>query len=190
MMTNDAKLQDVANTDEWVDLYADSLYQFAFYRLRNKELAEDIVQDTFLSALAAFKSFQGRSSVKTWLISILKNKIIDYYRSSSSKEYPTDFHSESWEDDFTKSGIWKVWVRDWASTPDKLLESDNFIKYLYECYGAMNDRSREVIRLATLEDLSTEEICKELNTTTTNYWVWLHRARMQLRKCLNNKLQA
>ncbi|MFA7327306.1 MAG: RNA polymerase sigma factor [Candidatus Kapaibacterium sp.] len=64
----------------WVELYSDQLYTWAFYKTSDKETAEDLVQETFLAAINSFEKFEGKSEPKTWLLSILKNKIADHFR--------------------------------------------------------------------------------------------------------------
>ena len=72
------KEQLAIETERWVDLYGDDLYRFAYLRTGNRQTAEDLVQETFLSAIKTLDSFLGKSSVRTWLTSILNHKIIDY----------------------------------------------------------------------------------------------------------------
>ena len=81
MSANDTPVKDSRvslNPENWVDQYSNALYTYAIVRVRKPDVAEEMVQETFLAALQALKRFKGRSSEKTWLIGILKHKIIEY----------------------------------------------------------------------------------------------------------------
>ena len=95
----------ILNPQKWVSNYADLLYGFAFTRVRSKDLAEDLIQDTFISALKSKDNFKGGSSESTWLISILRNKIIDHYRKSSTKNEVSMVEDSSFFED--EDGSWK-----------------------------------------------------------------------------------
>ncbi len=68
------------DTNSWVDRYGDTLFRYAFYRVSDRTIVEDLVQETFMAALNSAGSFASRSSQKTWLLGILKHKILDHYR--------------------------------------------------------------------------------------------------------------
>ena len=70
----------IDNPENWVDEYGDYLYRYALSRVKDPIIAEDLVQETFLAALKARHNFQGRSTARTWMIAILKHKIVDYIR--------------------------------------------------------------------------------------------------------------
>ncbi len=173
----------------WVDQYGDSLYRFALARVKDPSIAEDLVQETFLAALGARKNFKGRSTTRTWLIAILKHKIVDYIR-KKSKEQDTD-KLESMTDgidvNFDDRGEWKLRPNKWAKNPMKLYEQREFMDVLYHCIAELPERQAEAFMRREIDGLSTEEICKELDITATNSWVMLYRARMLLRSCLEKK---
>ena len=77
---------NVLNPDKWVDRYADYLFNYTIVRVNDREVANDIISETFLAGLNSMKNFKGEASERTWLISILKRKIIDYYRKINSKK--------------------------------------------------------------------------------------------------------
>ena len=83
-MENNTPEQVKLDPETWVDKYGDYLYRFALSRVKDPVIAEELVQETFLAALRSLKNFQGRSSGRTWLIAILKHKIIDYFRKKKS----------------------------------------------------------------------------------------------------------
>ena len=93
------------NPDKWVDLHSDYLYNYAITRIDNDELAKDIVQETFLSGLKAMKNFRGQAAERTWLISILKRKIIDHYRKINSAKGKAEVRMNFYEDGENK-GSW------------------------------------------------------------------------------------
>ena len=172
----------------WVDEYGDSLYRFAQARVKDPSIAEDLVQETFLAGLGARKNFKGRSSTRTWLIAILKHKIVDYIR-KKTREQDTDkleSMTNGIDVNFTDRGDWKLRPNKWARNPMKLYEQKEFMDVLYNCLAELPDRQAKAFMLREINGLSTEEICKELNISATNSWVILYRARMLLRGCLEN----
>ena len=93
------------NTNKWIDNYADYLYNYSISRVSNSDLAKDLVQDTFFAGLKSAKNFQGKASERTWLVSILKRKIIDYYRKINSKKGQAEVRM-SFYDDGENEGSW------------------------------------------------------------------------------------
>ncbi len=186
--------KNTIDSSKWVALYADQLYNFTYSRTRNSALSEDLVQETFLSALKAKDRFQGKSTEKTWLYSILKNKIIDHYRKSSTKNEKNILDEEDKNTDafFHDKGSWRnqegfISSKNEAS---KLVESKEFYVILEKCLEHLPLKTRLAFRYKHIEDLNTKEICKELEISTSNYWVLLHRARLSLRDCLTkNKMR-
>ena len=117
-------------SSKWIDSYADNMFNYAYVRVRNRETAKDLVQDTFLSALQSLDSFRGESSEKTWLYSILKNKIIDHYRKKASDKtvaFPGVDGLSELDLYFDEEGEWKVSVRplEWSETGYDKLHSIN-----------------------------------------------------------------
>jgi len=182
--------------DKWIERYSDYLYSFAYARLRKEEVAEDLVQDTFFSALRARDTFLNNASEKTWLISILKRKIIDYYRKKSTQNELNIFDKPAQGSDGTRdhffedttlySGHWtdaaapKAWKKDFETS----VESDEFYDILKNCITKLPEKTAAAFTMKNMDDLDTEEICKELNITPSNYWVMMHRAKLMLRECM------
>ena len=184
-------IDDPAN---WVDQYGDFLYRFALSRVKDSAIAEDLVQETFLAALKSRANFQGRSSAKTWLIAILKHKIVDHIRKriresvSDKVESISDaFAGDSHEGDFKDNGKWLNRPAKWDVNPMEIYEQKEFMDILYICLAGLPDRQAEAFMMRELDGLDTEEICKALNISATNSWVMLYRARMWLRKCIDKK---
>lgn len=167
--------------------YSDYLYNYAITRVNDTHVAEDLVQDTFLSALKGFDSFQSKSKESTWLIAILKNKIIDHYR-KKSKHYLQESLDEMqiMDDFFNSKGSWQKDQRPskWDLDTDQAIEQQEFYETLQQCLIRLNDIQRMAFVMKHMDDEETDDICKELSITATNYWVIIHRAKLQLRKCM------
>ncbi len=178
------------DASRWVERYADSLFNYAIARVSDREAARDLVQDTFLSALRGAHSFKGESSEKTWLFSILRNKIIDRYRKSAADRTSSFAEGAAeermLENYFEADGEWKVSARplDWHRGPDDDLRSQEFIGILQMCLARLKAGWRALFTLKYLEELEPEEICKELGISSSNYWVIMHRAKLVLRQCI------
>jgi RNA polymerase sigma-70 factor (ECF subfamily) len=172
---------------EWVEEHGDILYRFALLRVRDPHVAEDLVQETFIAALQGLDRFRGGSAVRTWLVGILKHKIIDYFRKSSREISTGDITADSEEPEHSVvdrlAGAPEA-PRDWRDTPDNLLESKEFWQVFVDCLDGMTPAFRSAFSLRELDGLGTDEICKILGITPTNLWVILHRARLKLRGCL------
>ncbi len=173
---------------QWVEKYADALFAYAIVRVSEREAARDLVQDTFLSALQSINSFRGESSEKTWLFTILKNKIIDRYRKNATEKSIPLPEEEGFTLDtfFEEHGEWKIPARphDWHEAPSDNYRSREFLEVLYRCLGKLKDQARALFTLKYLEEQESEEICKELGLSSSNYWVMMHRAKLALRHCV------
>ena len=177
----------ILNPEKWVPLYADYLFNYTISRINNHDQAKDLVQDTFFAALNAKDNFQGKASERTWLISILKRKIIDYYRKINSAkgkaEVKMNFYSEG-----EREGDWieERVPPDWIAEVEKNIENDELTIALEKCINNLPEKYAMVFRMKTIQQFETEEICKELEITSSNLWVIIHRARTQLRKCMED----
>jgi RNA polymerase sigma-70 factor, ECF subfamily len=170
-----------------LESHRDYLMRFALFMLRDSALAEDAVQETFISALASHGDFQGRSQLRTWLTAILKNKVFDLAR-SRSKGPPMvssdDFREDGGRDGaFGDKGQWIDPPSNWG-LPDEALESSQFWETYLKCCKVMPERHALVFSMREVLDLSADEICKKLGLTTSNLHVILFRARQSLRACM------
>ena len=174
------------NPDDWLDQYGDALFRFALARVNTREIAEDLVQEVFISAVQAKERFEGKSSEKTWLFSILKHKIIDHFRRNKSfvlfQDYAED--PDRMEFFFNSKGGWEKGPTHWRFNPGKALETKEFLDHFYRCLAGLPKRTADAFIHRVIDGLSTGEICKQLKITENNCWVILYRARMMLRKCL------
>ncbi len=183
----------IESPESWVDQYGDFLYHFTLSRIKDPSIAEDLVQETFLAALKARKNFQGRSTARTWLIAILKHKIVDHIRKQvreqTSDKVESIFNAaanDPVESSFTDEGGWRTRPSKWTIDPTKLYEQKEFMDILYHCLAELPERQAEAFMMREIDGFNTEEICKLLNISATNSWVMLYRARMWLRRCLEN----
>jgi RNA polymerase sigma-70 factor (ECF subfamily) len=179
------------NPERWVDEYGDILFGFAAARVRNRALAQDLVQETFLAAIKASKGFAGRSTERSWLFGILRNKLVDHYRLQKREAAFTDSDPFLPEEQgaFGDSGPGRDgWVMKHApkpwQTPDGTLVSKEFQTAFKGCLSRLPDKVALSFVLREVDGISSEEICKVLGVSPNNLWVMLHRARMGLRRCL------
>ncbi len=184
------KIDPASNVMAWVNDYGDTLYSWAHHKTSNKEQAEDLVQDTFLSALKSYDSFGGKSNPKTWLFTILNNKIIDYYRKASTRMERLDSsenqatyqvteslfdHNDNWK----ANGLEVLWQQE-----ENLMDDPSFEGVFANCMDDLPTDWRIAISSKYLFEKNTSQICQELNITTSNYWQVIHRAKLLLKKCL------
>ncbi|MBF0485082.1 MAG: sigma-70 family RNA polymerase sigma factor [Candidatus Omnitrophica bacterium] len=177
----------ISDPATWVDQHGDYLFRYSLMRVRNRELAENLVQETFLAALSARKSFSGRSSEKTWLVGILKHKLMDQYRKNFREKSVTELQTndEQTIDQFYDAvGHPKQYPKTWMPDPQAVLHSKEFWEVFHGCLDRLPQRTATAFVMRELDDRSTEDICRELGITPTNLWVMLHRARLQLRELL------
>ena len=168
--------------------HRDYLLRFARLQLRNEAWAEDAVSDTLLAALAKPQSFDNRSQLKTWLVGILKHKVIDalrhHSREVSGLDNPDDDDTDPLEYlGFKADGHFSQPPAEWGN-PEQNTHSRQFFEVLDACTNKLPATQGRLFLMREWLELSSEEICKELSLTPTNLYVQLHRARLRLRECL------
>lgn len=177
----------LSKPEQWLDLYGDILYRYGYARLRNPDAAEDLVQETLLAALRARDRYAGQASEQTWLIGILKHKIIDHFRKiskESSQDYDNGAAIEGEDEFFDEKGNWQHDVSSW-SKPDKSLEQSQFFDVLQRCIERLPPKSAQLFVLREIDGVDTEEICVAMSITSNNFWVMMSRTRVRLRHCLD-----
>lgn len=177
-----------SSPERWLDEHGDALFGFAYLRLRDRDAAEDLVQETLLAAWRGRASFAANSSERTWLVGILKHKIIDHLRRSGREQPltgPGDERSEADAVDalFAEDGHWREFPANWGN-PAAALENSRFRAAFEMCLQRLPARTAQVFAMREVMEMPTDEICKALRISTTNCWVMLHRARLTLRECL------
>lgn len=177
-----------ADPDRWVDEHGDCLYRYALTRVRKEEVAEDLVQDTLLVAVRTHDKFGGRSSERSWLVGILKNKICDHFRKLGRETNFTDleFFSDEHSDKFDGDNYWihERGPSDWKPEGEEAMKRAEFWQTIQSCLAKMPERVAAVFTMREMDDVPSKEICAALNISEANLWVMLHRARMALRQCL------
>ena len=172
----------------WVDEHGDILYRYALERVRKPEIAQDLVQETFLAAVRTHDKFRGGSSVRSWLCGILKHKICDYYRKRGRETPFTDleFLADECEEKFVPEGYWVHMngPKEWRPEAAEVMHRDEFWKVMRDCLGKLPERVATVFMMREMDEIESKEICAVLSISDSNLWVMLHRARMALRECL------
>lgn len=176
------------NPPKWVDLYADYLFNYTIGRVNDVETAQDLVQETFLAALRSADNFKGEASERTWLVSILKRKIIDHYRRSNSAKGKAEISINFPIGSDESEGDWleeRVADKRQLNIEDSL-QNEELGLAIQACIEKLPKKQAEVFTMKTVLGMETEEICNELNITPSNLWVIIHRARTALASCLKD----
>jgi RNA polymerase sigma-70 factor (ECF subfamily) len=166
-----------------VETCTEEMVSWALYKVADKELARDLVQDTFLAAAEKVGSFKGDSSPKTWLFSILNHKITDVYRKKPKQ--PVRMDGRLLSAFFDGEGNWQQnrIPKDWHEG-EHLLDDSEFQQILQQCLDALPEKWNICVKMKYLAERNGEEICQELGITATNFWQIVHRAKLQLRDCI------
>jgi RNA polymerase sigma-70 factor (ECF subfamily) len=179
-----------AAPETWLDTHGDALFRYAFLRVRDRDAAEDLVQETLLAALQAQRNFAGGSSERTWLVGILKHKLADHWRRSGRETMPESPAGADDPDellellfDAENGDHWRTPPSPWLK-PDAALEQRQFWEVLAACIDALPPAQAQAFALCEIDGATGAEACKVLDVTPTNLWVMLHRARLRLRQCL------
>ena len=186
MQDPSSPLKTAIKPEEWLQQYGDYLYRYALSRLRESGVAEEVVQETFVAGLRAAGQYAGKGAERAWLLGILKRKIIDHIRRRNRTSGLSLSQSDEGLADslFDASGHWRADPRFLSAQPSDSLEREEFWTALRNCLAKLPPRQADVFVLRELDEAASEEICKELEISTSNLWVLLHRARLQLAKCL------
>ncbi|MFA6086905.1 sigma-70 family RNA polymerase sigma factor [Mucilaginibacter sp.] len=172
----------------WVELHADYLYAYAITRINDEEQVRDLVQETFLAALERLDRFEGKSSERTWLTAILKNKIIDVYRKRSRPPFMqiVGEHEEEMEFFDPQMNNWKKehWPQALGVEDKDPLHDKELNRILKLCMQKLPALWLAIFTMKHMDEESTTTICTELKVSDTNLWVIIHRAKVNLRSCL------
>lgn len=170
--------------EKWVDKYADFLFHYTITRVANREVANDLISETFLSALKSMKNFKGRATERTWLVSILKRKIVDYYRSINSEkgkaEVKVNYSNKEQEGDWLEERIAEASQHN----AEEIMENRELGMVILDCIDQLSEQQAAIFKMKTFEGRDTEFICNEFQISPSNLWVIMHRARLALIKCL------
>ena len=164
-----------------------ALLKIARLQLRNDAWAEDVVSETLLAALEGAQRFAGQSQLKTWVVGILKHKIIDQFRRGgrelSLEAQVEAAEVETFDELYDASGHLRERPHDWGD-PESCLARTQFFEVLQMCVDKLPAGLGRIFMMREWLEFDTDQICKELGITSTNCFVMLHRSRMRLRECL------
>lgn len=174
-----------------IESHRSYLVRYALAQLRDAQLAEEAVQEALLAALESIGSFDGRSSLRTWLTSILRFKVVDLQRRAVKERAQAALGEEGWaaddeswmDDFFDESGHWRSPPQSW-NDPESALEQSRFWEAFERCLSGLPAAAGRVFFRREVMGDETATICSEEGITAANCWVILHRARLALRKCL------
>ncbi|GGY49779.1 RNA polymerase sigma factor [Bacterioplanes sanyensis] len=176
----------------FVEQVRDQMLSFARSQLNHEQEAEDVVQEALAGALRNMERFAHRAALRTWIFTILRNKIADTlrkrYRNLESDSYDECNEcgdgDDSWFDD---SGHWQAQHKpnSWQGTDQQAL-SDDFWRIFDYCLNHLPAEQGRVFMMREMLELSSADICHNLALSTSNLHVLLHRARLRLRECLSN----
>ncbi|MBQ4821499.1 sigma-70 family RNA polymerase sigma factor [Aquimarina sp. MMG016] len=169
----------------WIDKYSDYLFNYTIVRVDDKEIAQDLVQETFFAGLKSMKNFKGEASERTWLISILKRKIIDHYRKINSNKGKAEVRINYSGDSETEGD----WLEERVADPfdgnaESEIENTELGLAIHNCMGKLPEKQAQIFKMKTIQGFETEAICNEFDITASNLWVIIHRARTAMAECL------
>jgi RNA polymerase sigma-70 factor (ECF subfamily) len=171
----------------WVDQYGDLLYRYARVRITDRSDCEELVQETFLAALKGKENFKGQCEFATWLVGILKHKIMDHFRRQQRNQTDALPEDSVVEGMFNQWGKWKKFPRRWTVDPaDSAMETE-LLPALQRCLEALPESQRQAFALCVMDEQKSGDVCKTLSVSATNLYVLLHRARLRMRDCLEKK---
>ena len=173
---------------QWIDEHSDYLLRYCKKYVRAEDVAEDLVQDTFLVAVQSYEKFQGRSAPRTWLVGILRHKIYDRLR-IVGREEPIDgeaLEKRQLDHLFDSAEHWRASTGplQWGASPENVVSNRQFLNVLESCLGKLPDKFRAAFLLREMDELSRDEIAEKMNLTSNHVGVLLYRARAELQECL------
>jgi len=181
-------LSSTKNKDqtELIEDHSDYLLSFAMSKLKDIDLAKDLVQDTLISAITKLDTFEHRSKLRTWLTSILNRKIIDHWRKAETRY--TDPISSFFDQDDSKRHwfLEKQGGFDDETVVTKMEGAETMVE-LQDCLETLPEKWKGIVAAKYLEEKESEQICNDFDITPSNLWVIIHRTKLLLRDCLKNK---
>jgi RNA polymerase sigma-70 factor (ECF subfamily) len=187
-LDSETKSRELDDPTGWVDRYGDGLLRFALSRVESRDTAEDLVQEAFLAAWQSRESFDRRASVGTWLCGILRRKIADHYRLVGRQRRYVDWAATVGNKPlFDKHGKWRESIAHWRESPEQLIQNAEFWEVLANCLASLPAHLADAFRLREIHLMSIEDTCISTGATPQNLSVRLHRARLLLRTCLDQK---
>lgn len=167
--------------ERWLADHGDVLWRFALARVQDPHLAEELVQDSLLSAWRARDSFRGSSTERTWLVGILRYKIADWRRRNGR---PDHRHTSLTEQRYDHKGLWQIDPGTWPENPAAVMQRPEFWRAFEKCLARLPVTVAEAFVLREVRQVATQAACETLGISAENLWVRVHRARQSLRDCL------
>lgn len=179
--------QHTINPNNWIKNYSDYLFNYTITRVNDREIAQDLVQETFLAGLKSKDNFKGQASERTWLVAILKRKIIDHYRKINSNkgkaEVRMTYNSDSeTEGDWLEERVGDVHEKN----AEDSIENEELGIAIHNCLDKLPEKQAKIFKMKTLLNYETEAICNEMDITASNLWVIIHRARTAMANCMED----
>jgi RNA polymerase sigma-70 factor, ECF subfamily len=170
-----------SSLSQWVDEHGDALYRYAVQRVRDRHAVEDILQETFLAALKSEEAFRGEAAVRTWLVSILRLKIVDYYRRVARSKTLQQIEEAELESRFVRESR----LDPWDASTGNTFENEEFWGVFRGCLEKLPASLGQVYLLREIDQCAPETICESFNISRKNLAVRIFRARAALRDCLD-----
>jgi RNA polymerase sigma-70 factor (TIGR02943 family) len=173
--------------EQWFEDHGDGLYRFSLLRVGDSGHAEDLVQETFLAALKSWESYKGESTIRGWLLGIMKHKIADHFRKEGRfKAIKGEFENDSKIKE--QFGLF-CWVKGfgptkWGNDPQEAHLNNRFLTVVNKCLEDLTPLQREIFVLREMEEYKTKEIEKISGMSGNHIRVTLYRARILMRLCI------
>ena len=175
--------------DQWVDRYGDLLFAYAMRRVHDAGIAEELVQETFLSGLRSRDQYTGSGSQGGWLTGILKRKIVDLMRRRARDPELRDGDRDPSAALFDSSGNWRPGALP-EIDPGRRIEAIELWQVVRDCLAQLPAGQADAFVLLVMEEWAADRVCRELDITQSNLWVRLHRARLGLAQCVGARWHA
>ena len=169
---------------KWVESYSDYLYNYTIVRVNDHEIAQDLISETFLAGLKSKNNFKGEATERTWLISILKRKIIDHYRKINSNKGKAEVRMQYTDEDSEGDWLEEKVSDPFDKTAEDQMENEELGTAIFGCLDGLPNKQATIFRMKTIDGFDTEAICNEFDITPSNLWVIIHRARKAMADCL------
>ncbi|MFT5821792.1 MAG: RNA polymerase sigma factor (sigma-70 family) [Crocinitomix sp.] len=175
------------DTKTWYADFEQVFHSYAYARVNDREIAADLVQDTFLAGLKALGKFEGKSTVKTWLFSILKRKIIDTWRMQGTrKTMPFSMYQKNAGE--SDAGFENN-IQSTQITGEREFENKELREALFKSIYALPNKWIPIVVDRLIYEHSCEEIGEKYEISVNNVWVIIFRAKAKLREDLTVKLE-
>ena len=186
-MLDSTSTEQQGDPSKWVEKHGDVLFAFAVSKLKNRDSAEEAVQETFVGALKNLRLANREGSEGAWLMGILKNKVVDRIRENARSGLSLEGEDNVVETLFDERGNWSSSARNSASLTLDSIEQEEFREILAHCLKGLPTNQSSAFILREIQERNSVDVCKELDVSSTNLWVLMHRARLRLAECIKSR---